>query len=76
MRKHILLKDSIELLKRIQVELHDDIDSSKRSELNRIIKELESCEEELTPNQLLFILGKVIFFIPAIEKILKKLSEL
>jgi len=76
MRKHILLKDSIDLLKRIQVELHDDIDSSKRNELDRIIKELESCEEELTPNQLLFILGKVVVFIPAIERIFRKLSEL
>ncbi len=76
MRKHVLLKDSIDLLKCIQIELHDDIDSSKRSELDRIIKELESCEEELTPDQLLYVLGKVIVFIPAIERIFRKLSEL
>ncbi len=76
MLAHTLLKDSIELLKSIQIELHDDIDSSKRSELSRIIKELESCEEKLTPNQLLHKLGKVIAFIPAIERIFKNLSEL
>ncbi len=75
MHKHKLLKNSIELLKCIQIELHDDIDSSKRNKLNRTIKELESCKEKITPNQMLEILGKVIAFIPAIERIIKTLSE-
>lgn len=71
-----LLKSSIESLKMIQSELHDDIDSSERIELGRIIKELESCNTNITPRQLLIVLGKVISWIPAVERLIKILLEL
>ncbi|WP_028868894.1 hypothetical protein [Psychromonas arctica] len=71
-----LLKSSIESLKMIQSELHDDIDSSERIELGRIIKELESCNTNITPRQLLIIVDKVISWIPAVERLVKILLEL
>ena len=76
MPRHSLLKDSIELLKSIQLELHDDIDSSKRQELERIIYELESNEEKVTAPQILSFLGKAIALAPAIERIISSLSDL
>ncbi len=71
-----LLKISIESLKLIQSELHDDIDSSKRIELSKVIESLESCNSNITPNQLLIIFGKVVSWIPAVERLLKALIEL
>lgn len=65
-----LLKSSIESLKLIQMELHDDIDSSKRLELEKVIRELESCTSEPSPRQLLTKIGKVIAWIPAIERLI------
>jgi len=76
MKNQQLLNNSIESLKLIQAELHDGIDSNKRDELARVIKELESCKSEITPNQLLTLLGKVISWFPAIERIIGFLSEL
>jgi len=75
MRKHYLLNDSIELLKAIEIELHDDIDSSKQHKLKQVIKELES-SRTVTSDQILHILGRVVVLIPAFEKIINSLSEL
>ncbi|MEH6385216.1 MAG: hypothetical protein V7780_11450 [Colwellia sp.] len=71
-----LLQSSIESLKMIQEELRDDIDSSKREELNRVIDELESCKSEISAKQLLLMLGKVISWFPAIERLIRYLVEL
>lgn len=76
MINHQLLKSSIESLKLVQQELHNDIDSSKRIELQRIINELESCKESVTPSQLLLKLGKVFSWFPAIERLINTLLEL
>lgn len=76
MSNHNLLKDSIGLLKRIRQELHDDIDSSKRRELDKAIEELESNDDKLSPSQLLRIIGKVVVWIPAIERVLNSFKEL
>ena len=75
MKNQQLLKSSIESLKLIQIELHDDIDSSKRLELEKVIKELESCETEPSPHQLLTKMGKVIVWIPAIERFINLFLE-
>ncbi|MCU7976266.1 hypothetical protein L5M43_13550 [Shewanella sp. SW36] len=75
MKNQQLLKSSIESLKLIQIELHDDIDSSKRLELEKVIKELESCETEPSPRQLLTKIGKVIVWIPAIERFINLFLE-
>jgi hypothetical protein len=76
MSNHNLLKDSIGLLKKIRQELHDDIDSSKRRELDKAIEELESNDDKLSPSQLLRIIGKVVIWIPAIERVLNSFKEL
>ena len=41
-----LLKNSIETIKKLRAELHNDIDSSKRKELDQIIKDLECYEDQ------------------------------
>lgn len=71
-----LLHSSIESLKMIQEELHDGIDSSKREELKRVIEELESCKSEINAKQLLLMLGKIISWFPAIERLISYLIEL
>jgi len=71
-----LLQSSIESLKMIQEELHDGIDSSKREELKRVIEELESCKSEINAKQLLQMLGKIISWFPAIERLISYLLEL
>jgi hypothetical protein len=76
MKNQQLLKSSIESLKMIQEQLHNDIDSSKRKELQKVIEELEMCESGVTPNQLLFLLGRVISWFPAIERIINCFLEL
>lgn len=72
---HRLLKESIESLKMIQLEMHDDMDSSKRAELEKIILKLEKYGHKKSPTQLLELLGKCLAIVPAVEKLLKILSE-
>jgi hypothetical protein len=72
---HDLLKKSIESLKLIQLEMHDDMDSSKRAELDKIISDLEKCGDKISPAQILELLGKCVVLIPAVERLLKVLSE-
>lgn len=68
-----LLKSSIESIKQLRYELHDDIDSSKRKKLDKIIKDLESCEKrQISPNQILDLLGKALALLPLLERILDK----
>jgi hypothetical protein len=65
-----LLKDSIETIKKLRAELHNDIDSSKREELDQIIKDLESYEEQqISHNKMLSLLGKALALLPILEKI-------
>jgi len=76
MSNHKILKDSIDLLKLIRDELHDDIDNSKRSKLDEAIKELENNGDKLRPSHILNVIGKGVTLIPAIERILKSFIEL
>lgn len=55
--------------------MHDVMDSSKRVELDRIIKDLESCGESKTPSQLLEVFGRCVALIPAVERLLDTLSN-
>jgi hypothetical protein len=73
---HHLLENSIETLKMIRLEIHDDMDGSKRAELDKVILDLEKHGKKKTPTQLLNVLGSCIRLIPAIDKVLKILSEL
>lgn len=72
---HRLLEKSIESLKMIQLEMHDDMDSSKRAELEKIILDLEYFGHKKTPTQLLEILGKCLSIVPAVERLLTILSK-
>ena len=77
MTNEILLKNSIETLKKFRDEIHDEIDSSKRAELDLIIKNLECCEpKKITAHQIIELFGKAIRFLPALEKILDVLDKL
>lgn len=76
MSNHNLLKDSVGLLKKIRQELHDDIDSSKRSELDRVIKELESNGRKLSRSDLLKVIGRVMIWVPAIERVINSFKGL
>lgn len=65
-----LLKDSIETIKKLRAELHNDIDSSKREELDQIIEDLESYENrQILVNQILILFGKALALLPMLEKI-------
>lgn len=72
---HHLLEKSIESLKMIRLEMHDVMDSSKRAELDKIILDLEKCGDRKSHIQLLELLGKCIALVPAVERLLKALSE-
>ena len=70
MKNQKLLKTSIESLKRFHEELHNDIDSSKRMELEQIIKDLECSEgQQISPSQVLNLLGKALDLLPLFERI-------
>ena len=70
-----LLEKSIDSLKAIRSEMHDVMDSSKRAELNKIISELEKCGDKKSSTQILELFGKCLALLPAVEKLLKILSE-
>lgn len=75
----VILKDSIELLKRIQVELHDDIESSTRMGLNQVIQQLELYSlqeaEEIKSAEIVNLIGKGLVALPVIAKLLEKLMQ-
>lgn len=73
---HHLLENSIASLKAIRLEMHDVMDSSKLAELDKIILDLEKCGDRKSSSQLLELLGKSIVLIPAVERLLKALSDL
>jgi len=71
-----LLKTSIESLKGLRAELHDDIGSSKRKKLDQIIKNLECCEDQqISPKQILILLGKALALLPTVERILDEFNK-
>lgn len=75
----VILKDSIELLKRIQMELHDDIGSSTRMELNQVILKLEQYSlqeaEDLKSIEIIQLIGKGLVALPVIAKLIEKLMQ-
>jgi hypothetical protein len=75
----VILKNSIELLKRIQVELHDDIGSSTRMELNQVIQQLElySLQEakDIKSAEFIKLVGKGLAALPFIAKLIEKLMQ-
>ena len=74
-RDQIILKNSIKTLKMFLVEMHDAIDSSKRKELEEVIKQLENYQEDYTPAQLMDILSKWVGLIPVVIQMIEFLSK-
>ncbi len=77
MSNQVYLKDSINILKEIQedMEKHDDIGSSTRTELSQAIKQLELYalreKEDMVRNEIIQIIGKFIGAMPAIAKLIE-----
>ena len=67
-----LLKESIDALKQLKVEMHDVMDSSKQAELEQVIQDLER-HDDLTKSELLQILGAVLHWLPLIKEMFDKL---
>lgn len=77
MKNKKLLKSSIECLKQLSVEMHEEMDNSKIQQLNIAIKNLESYHKNqtITAKDLLKIFGDVLVLIPAIANIIQLLSD-
>lgn len=77
----VLLKSSIEDLKKIQaqLELHDDIGSSTRMELKQAISQLElyALKEsaEMKQIEILQLIGKFVAAIPVIAKLIETIVQ-
>ena len=77
----VLLKNSIEDLKKIQaqLELHDDIGSSTRMELKQAISQLElyALKEsaEMKQIEILQLIGKFVAAIPAVAKLIETIVQ-
>ena len=75
MNNQQLLKNSIEIIKKLREELHDDIDSSKREKLDQVIEDLKNCDaQKITAVQIFDLLGKAVNVIPYIAQILEILK--
>lgn len=70
--KIFLLKNSIDTLKRLKMEMHDVMDSSTKAKLEQVIQDLER-HDDLTKSELLQILGAVLHWLPLIKEMFDKL---
>jgi hypothetical protein len=70
--KNFLLKNSIDTLKQLKMEMHDVMDSSTQAKLEQVIQDLER-HDDLTKSELLQILGAVLHWLPLIKEMFDKL---
>ncbi|MGR5149674.1 hypothetical protein ACQKP8_24390 [Photobacterium alginatilyticum] len=74
-----LLKKSLDVLKLLKSEMHDDIDSKTENELNLVIsqieKELKDGKKRVEPDEILSILGKCVAFFKGVVDIINFLSD-
>nr|WP_314383123.1 hypothetical protein [uncultured Cardiobacterium sp.] len=70
--KNFLLKNSIDTLKQLKMEMHDVMDSSTKAKLEQVIQDLER-HDDLTKSELLQILGAVLHWLPLIKEMFDKL---
>ena len=70
--KNFLLKNSIDTLKQLKMEMHDVMDSSTQAKLEQVIQDLER-HDDLTKSELLQILGAVLHWLPIIKEMFDKL---
>ena len=72
----ILLKNTIDTLKQLKMEMHDDMDSSTQAKLDQIIQDLEQHHHNvLTKSKLLQILGEILEWLPVIRSIMQLLDK-
>lgn len=75
----VILKDSINILKNIKLELHNDIGSSTRMELDQVILSLEQYSlqeaEDLKSIEIIKLIGKGLTALPVIAKLIEKLMQ-
>lgn len=70
--KNFLLKNSIDTLKQLKMEMHDVMDSGTQAKLEQVIQNLER-HDDLTKSELLQILGAVLHWLPLIKEMFDKL---
>lgn len=70
----ILLKNTIDTLKQLKMEMHDDMDSSTQAKLDQVIQDLEQ-HDDLTKSKLLQILGAVLECLPVIRGMMQLLDK-
>ncbi|MDK4536579.1 hypothetical protein [Kingella kingae] len=70
----ILLKNAIETLEQLKMEMYDDMDSSTQAKLDQVIQDLKQ-HDDLTKSKLLQILGELFQWLPIIRSFLKELSN-
>lgn len=70
----ILLKNTIDTLKQLKMEMHDDMDSSTQAKLDQVIQDLEQ-HNDLTKSKLLQILGEVLAWLPVVRCIIMQLLD-
>ena len=70
----ILLKNTIDTLKQLKMEMHDDMDSSTQAKLDQVIQDLEQ-HDDLTKSKLLQIVGEVLDWLPVIRSIMQLLDK-
>ena len=70
----ILLKNTIDTLKQLKMEMHDVMDSSTQAKLDQVIKDLEQ-HNDLTKSKLLQILGEILEWLPVIRGIMQLLDK-
>lgn len=70
----ILLKNTIDTLKQLKMEMHDVMDSSTQVKLDQVIQDLEQ-HNDLTKSKLLQILGEILEWLPVIRGIMQLLDK-
>ena len=70
----ILLKNTIDTLKQLKMEMHDVMDSSTQAKLDQVIQDLEQYND-LTKSKLLQILGEILEWLPVIRGIMQLLDK-
>lgn len=70
----ILLKNTIDTLKQLKMEMHDGMDSSTQAKLDQVIQDLEQ-HNDLTKSKLLQILGEILEWLLVIRGIMQLLDK-
>ncbi|WP_386691968.1 hypothetical protein O1Q79_01875 [Lonepinella sp. MS14434] len=79
MKNSDLLKNSIETLKLLRVEMHNKMDSREQAKLDEVIKNLEQnqlVEKPFDKSELLKLLGDILKNLPYLSKMIETFVQL